>query len=83
MNTFALYYLGPLVEKLYGSFRFLAIYLLLVFQARSLAFYFRRLYLQERLGRFSDALGLYYILENHIHICFSNNRHERIDGHWN
>lgn len=27
MNSFALYYLGPLVEKIYGNFRFLFIYL--------------------------------------------------------
>ncbi len=40
MNTFALYYLGPLVEKLYGSFRFLFIYLFAGFAGSLASFLF-------------------------------------------
>ncbi|MGG4000095.1 rhomboid family intramembrane serine protease [Anoxybacillus kestanbolensis] len=40
MNTFALYYLGSLVEKLYGSFRFLFIYLFAGFAGSLASFLF-------------------------------------------
>lgn len=71
MNTFALYYLGPLVEKLYGSFRFLAIYLFAGFSGSLASFLFSPSVSAGASGAIFGCFGaLLYFGKAHPHLFF-------------
>lgn len=71
MNTFALYYLGPLVEKLYGSFRFLLIYIFAGFSGSLASFLFSPSVSAGASGAIFGCFGaLLYFGKVHPHLFF-------------
>lgn len=71
MNTFALYYLGLLVEKLYGSFRFLLIYIFAGFAGSLASFLFSPSVSAGASGAIFGCFGaLLYFGKVHPHLFF-------------
>ncbi|MBW7649832.1 rhomboid family intramembrane serine protease [Anoxybacillus sp. ST4] len=71
MNTFALYYLGPLVEKLYGSSRFLFIYIFAGFAGSLASFLFSPSVSAGASGAIFGCFGaLLYFGKVHPHLFF-------------